>query len=53
MPHTLPPLDIARQASLRALNTFGLPAVAHTLVTIQGDADVRRVLDHPALGDRT
>jgi len=24
--------------------------VAHTLVTIQGDADVRRVLDHPALG---
>ena len=50
MPHTLPPLDIARQASLRALNTFGLPAVAHTLVTIQGDADVRRVLDHPALG---
>jgi len=50
MPHTLPPLDIARQASLRALNTFGLPAVAHTLVTIQGDADVRRVLDHPTLG---
>lgn len=54
MPPTPPPaapaLDIARQASLRTLNTFGLPAVAHTLVTIHGDADVRRVLDHPQLG---
>lgn len=50
MPYTPPTLDIARQASLRALNTFGLPAVAHTLVAIHGDADVRRVLDHPELG---
>jgi UDP-N-acetylmuramate dehydrogenase len=57
MPTTPPPgqataaaLDIQRQASLRTLNTFGLPAVAHTLVTIRSDADVRRVLDHPALG---
>ena len=44
------PLVIERNANLRALNTFGLPAVAHTLVHIHGDADVRRVLDHPALG---
>ncbi len=50
MPSTLPTLDITRQANLRALNTFGLPAVAHTLVAIHGDADVRRVLDHPEFG---
>ncbi len=50
MPSSPPTLEIARQANLRALNTFGLPAVAHTLVTIHGDADVRRVLDHPELG---
>ncbi len=54
MPQTLPPpppaLDIERQANLRTLNTFGLPAVAHTLVAIHADADVRRVLDHPELG---
>ncbi|MBI5259944.1 MAG: UDP-N-acetylmuramate dehydrogenase [Burkholderiales bacterium] len=36
--------------SLRELNTFGLPATARTLVRITGDADVRRVLDDPALG---
>ncbi len=45
-----PALEIVRQASLRALNTFGLPAVAHTLVTIRSDADVRRVLDHAEFG---
>ena len=50
MPDTPPTLDILRQANLRALNTFGLPAVAHTLVAIRSDADVRRVLDHPELG---
>ncbi len=50
-PPSLPPtLDIVRQANLRTLNTFGLPAVAHTLVAIHADADVRRVLDHPDLG---
>ena len=50
MPASPSPLVIERDASLRALNTFGLPAVAHTLVRIRSDADVRRVLDHPELG---
>ena len=43
-------LSIDRGRSLRALNTFGLPAVAHALVRITGDADVRRVLAHPEFG---
>ena len=50
LPIIPPTLDIQRQANLRQHNTFGLPAVAHTLVTIHGDADVRRLLDHPQLG---
>jgi UDP-N-acetylmuramate dehydrogenase len=45
-----PLLPVERDVNLRTLNTFGLPAVAHTLVHITGDADVRRVLDHPELG---
>ena len=36
--------------SLRPYNTFGLPAVAGTLVRIESDADVRRVVDDPKLG---
>ena len=36
--------------SLKALNTFGLPATARRLVRIRGDADVRRVLDSPEVG---
>jgi UDP-N-acetylmuramate dehydrogenase len=43
-------LSIEHAVSLRELNTFGLPATAHTLVRITSDADVRRVLDHPELG---
>jgi len=43
-------LDLAHACSLRPFNTFGLPAVAHTLVQVRSDADVRRVLDHPELG---
>ena len=50
MPIASSPLAIDRAANLRALNSFGLPAVAHTLVHIRSDADVRRVLDHPELG---
>ena len=50
MPSTPAALAVERACNLRALNTFGLPALAHTLVRIQGDADVRRVLDHPELG---
>ena len=36
--------------SLKPYNTFGLPAVADTLVRITSDADVRRVVDHPVFG---
>jgi len=43
-------LHIERGVPLRAYNTFGLPAVAHTLVRVGSDADVRRVVDHPELG---
>ncbi|MFM9914734.1 MAG: UDP-N-acetylmuramate dehydrogenase [Rhizobacter sp.] len=43
-------MHIESGVSLRTYNSFGLPAVAHTLVRIAGDADVRRVVDHPTLG---
>ena len=43
-------LNIQRRASLRAHNSFGLPALAATLVRVASDADVRRVVDHPELG---
>jgi UDP-N-acetylmuramate dehydrogenase len=45
-----PALTVERRASLRACNSFGLPAVASTLVRIGSDADVRRLLAHPELG---
>ena len=43
-------MQIASGVSLKPYNTFGLPAVARTLVRIAGDADVRRVVDSPELG---
>ena len=43
-------MQIDSGVSLKPYNTFRLPAVAHTLVRITGDADVRRVVDDPALG---
>lgn len=43
-------MQIESGVSLKPFNTFGLPAVAQTLVRIEGDADVRRVVDHPELG---
>ena len=43
-------MQIERGVSLKPYNTFGLPAVARTLVRITSDADVRRVVDHPQLG---
>jgi UDP-N-acetylmuramate dehydrogenase len=43
-------VPIERGVALRAYNTFGLPAVAHTLVRVASEADVRRVVDHPELG---
>lgn len=36
--------------NLKPYNSFGLPAVAQTLVRIASDADVRAVVDHPTLG---
>ena len=49
---TVPPasLQVQQRASLREHNTFGLPAVAQTLVRIGSEADVRRVVDHPEYG---
>ncbi len=49
-PSSPPTLQVATRASLRELNTFGLPALAHTLVQVASDADVRRVVDHPDYG---
>ncbi len=43
-------MHIESGVSLRPYNSFGLPAVAHTLVRIGSDADVRRAVDHPTLG---
>ena len=43
-------MQIESGVSLKPYNTFGLPAVAHTLVRVTSDADVRRVVDHPVLG---
>jgi UDP-N-acetylmuramate dehydrogenase len=44
------PLAVQQRASLREHNTFGLPAVARTLVRLGSEADVRRVVDHPEYG---
>jgi UDP-N-acetylmuramate dehydrogenase len=44
------PLAIERNVSLRPYNTFGLPALAHLLVRVHSESDVRRVVDHPELG---
>ena len=49
-PFTPPELQVLHRVSLREYNSFGLPAVARTLVRIRSDADVRRVVDHPELG---
>ena len=43
-------MQIESGVSLKPFNTFGLPAVARTLVRVASDADVRRVVDHPELG---
>ena len=37
---------------LQACNTFGIPALAHTLVRVRCEADVRAVLADPLLGPR-
>ncbi len=43
-------LQVQHRASLRDHNSFGLPALARTLVRITSDADVRRVVDDPEWG---
>jgi len=43
-------MHVEHGVNLKPYNTFGLPAVAHTLVRVASDADVRRVVDHPELG---
>jgi UDP-N-acetylmuramate dehydrogenase len=43
-------LTFERRASLRAFNSFGLPAVASALVRVKSEADVKRVVDHPEFG---
>ncbi|MFO1274026.1 MAG: UDP-N-acetylmuramate dehydrogenase [Rubrivivax sp.] len=50
MPAVAPALRIEQRAPLREHNSFGLPAVARTLVRVGSAADVRRVVDHPELG---
>ena len=43
-------MQIESGVSLKPYNTFSLPAVARTLVRVASDADLRRVVDDPALG---
>ena len=50
MSHPRAVLQIEQRASLRAYNTFGLPAVAATLVHVTSEADAKRVVDHPQYG---
>jgi UDP-N-acetylmuramate dehydrogenase len=44
------PVHIERNVNLRTLNAFGLSAQAATLVRVDSDAAVRRVIDHADLG---
>ncbi|HET7526964.1 MAG TPA: FAD-binding protein, partial [Burkholderiaceae bacterium] len=43
-------MHVEQGVNLKPYNTFGLPAVAHTLVRVASDADVRRVVDDKKLG---
>jgi UDP-N-acetylmuramate dehydrogenase len=43
-------MRIETAVNLRAWNTFGLPAIAQTLIHIDEEVDVRRVVDHPVHG---
>ena len=43
-------LAVEHGVNLKPYNTFALPCMAHTLVRIRSEADVRRVVDHPELG---
>ncbi len=43
-------MRIEEGVSLQTYNSFGLPAVARTLVRIEREADIRKVVDHPDFG---
>ena len=43
-------MQVETGVNLKPYNTFGLPAVARSLVRITRDADVRGVVDHPQFG---
>jgi len=43
-------MQVEAGVSLKALNTFGLPAVARQLVRVDSEAAVRQVVDHPEFG---
>ncbi len=43
-------MQVEAGVSLKALNTFGLPAVARQLVRVASEAAVRQVVDHPEFG---
>jgi UDP-N-acetylmuramate dehydrogenase len=43
-------LRIERRVNLRTFNSFGLPALASTLVRVASEAEVKRVVDHAELG---
>jgi UDP-N-acetylmuramate dehydrogenase len=43
-------LPLEAGVNLRALNTFGLPAVASHLVRVRSEADLRRLVDDPTWG---
>jgi UDP-N-acetylmuramate dehydrogenase len=43
-------IEVEEGVSLREMNSFGLPAAARRLVRIRSEADVRHVLDDPAIG---
>jgi UDP-N-acetylmuramate dehydrogenase len=50
MPTNQSSLNVQLRANLREHNSFGLPAIAHTLVHIASAADVRHLVDHPQFG---
>ena len=43
-------LQVQRRTPLKEHNSFGLPALAEMLVRVRSEADLGRIVDHPALG---
>jgi UDP-N-acetylmuramate dehydrogenase len=43
-------MQIETGVSLKPYNSFGLPALAQTLVRVKSEAEVRRLVDHPEYG---